>query len=85
MSGSIDVGARARRATTARRGASAASAGMPEAAADARIAELENRLARLEGTPGDALDLPRRPALPRRARAPTSIDSLIVGFLQPRP
>ena len=52
MSGSIDVGARARRATTARRGASAASAGMPEGAADARMAELENRLARLEGTPG---------------------------------
>jgi len=52
MSESIDVGARARRAAPGRRGAAAASAGMPEAAGDARIAELENRLARLEGTPG---------------------------------
>jgi hypothetical protein len=31
--------------------ASAASAGMPESAADARLAELESRLARLEGEP----------------------------------
>ena len=52
MSGSIDVGARARRGTAARRGSAAASPGMPESAGDARIAELEDRLARLEGTPG---------------------------------
>jgi len=52
MSESIDVGGRPRRAVPARVGASAASAGMPETAGDARIAELESRLARLEGTPG---------------------------------
>ena len=52
MSGSIDVGAPARRGSGARRGASAASAGMPETGADARMAELENRLARLAGSPG---------------------------------
>ena len=52
MSGSIDVGARARRGTAARGGSSAASPGMPEAAANERLAELEDRLARLEGTPG---------------------------------
>jgi len=52
MSGSIDVGARSRGGTAARRGSSPASPGMPESAADARIAELEDRLARLEGTPG---------------------------------
>jgi len=52
MSGSIDVGARARRGSAARGGSTAASPGMPEAASDARIAELENRLARLEGSPG---------------------------------
>ena len=52
MSGSIDVGARARRGAGTRRGSAAASPGMPEAAADARMAELEDRLARLEGSPG---------------------------------
>ncbi|HTK45348.1 MAG TPA: hypothetical protein VL749_08350 [Patescibacteria group bacterium] len=52
MSGSIDVGARARRGSTARRGSGPASPGMPEAAAEVRIAELEARLARLEGGPG---------------------------------
>ena len=51
MSGSIDVGAPGRRGTGARR-PSAASPGMPESAAEARIAELEDRLARLEGSPG---------------------------------
>ena len=51
MSGTIDVGARARRGSGARRG-SAASPGMPEAAGDLRMAELEERLARLEGAPG---------------------------------
>ena len=51
MSGSIDVGARTRRGSAGRR-ASAASPGMPEGAADARLAELEDRLARLEGSPG---------------------------------
>ena len=52
MSGSIDVGARARRGASAGRASGPASAGMPESAADARLAELEDRLARLEGTPG---------------------------------
>ena len=52
MSGSIDVGARGRRGGGTRRGAAVASPGMPEAAADARMAELEDRLARLEGAPG---------------------------------
>ena len=52
MSGSIDVGARARRGTSTRRASGAASPGMPEADADVRIAELEDRLARLEGSPG---------------------------------
>jgi len=52
MSGSIDVGTGARRGSAARRGSSAASPGMPEAGSDARLAELEDRLARLEGTPG---------------------------------
>ena len=42
MSGSMDVGARARRGTAARGASSAASPGMPEGAADAR----------LEGSPG---------------------------------
>ena len=51
MSGSIDVGARARRGTGGRRGSGPASPGMPEAAAELRIAELEERLARLEGEP----------------------------------
>ena len=52
MSGSMDVGARARRAGGARRAAGAASPGMPEGPADARMSELEDRLARLEGSPG---------------------------------
>ena len=52
MSGSIEVGAGARRGTASRRASGAASPGMPEAAAEDRIAELEDRLARLEGTPG---------------------------------
>jgi hypothetical protein len=52
MSGSIDVGARARRGTAARGTSSAASPGMPEGPADARLTELEGRLARLEGSPG---------------------------------
>jgi hypothetical protein len=52
MSGSIDVGATARRGTRARGASSAASPGMPESGADARLAELEDRLARLEGAPG---------------------------------
>ena len=52
MSGSIDVGARARGGTAGRRASGPASPGMPEAGAEIRIAELEERLARLEGTPG---------------------------------
>ena len=52
MSGSIDVGARARRGKGTRRGSAAASPGMPEAAEDSRMAEMEDRLARLEGSPG---------------------------------
>ena len=52
MSGSIDVGARARRGAAGRRGSAAASPGVPETEAGARIAELEDRLARLEGGPG---------------------------------
>ena len=52
MSGSIDVGARARSGSARRRGSGPASPGMPEAAAEVRIAELEERLARLEGAPG---------------------------------
>ena len=52
MSGSIDVDARARRGSAARRGASPASPGMPDAGAEVRISELEDRLARLEGEPG---------------------------------
>ena len=52
MSGSIDGGARARRGRASRRAAGAASPGMPEGPADARLAELEDRLARLEGSPG---------------------------------
>jgi len=51
MSGSIDVGARERR-TQGRRGSAPASPGMPDAGADIRMAELEDRLARLEGSPG---------------------------------
>ena len=50
MSGSMDVGA-GRRGTRAR-APGAASPGLPDAGADARMAELEQRLARLEGTPG---------------------------------
>jgi len=52
MSGSMDVGARARRGGGSRRAAGAASPGMPEGPGDARLAELEDRLARLEGSPG---------------------------------
>jgi hypothetical protein len=50
MSGSMDVGA-GRRGSRAR-GSAAASPGVPDAGADARMAELEGRLARLEGSPG---------------------------------
>jgi hypothetical protein len=50
MSSSMDVGARRRGAGA--RAAGVASPGLPDAAADVRIAELEARLARLEGTPG---------------------------------
>ena len=52
MSESIDIGARARRGSAGRRGKSSASPGVPDAAADMRLAELEDRLARLEGSPG---------------------------------
>jgi hypothetical protein len=52
MSGSIEVGAGGRRSTSARRASGSASAGMPESGADVRLAELEDRLARLEGSPG---------------------------------
>lgn len=52
MSGSIDVGARARRGAGSRRGTGPASPGMPDTGADIRMAELEDRLARLEGSPG---------------------------------
>jgi hypothetical protein len=52
MSGTIDVGARARRGTAARGSGAAASPGVPETGQDARITELEDRLARLEGSPG---------------------------------
>ena len=52
MSGSIDVGTRTHRGGGVRRGSGAASPGMPEGAAEVRIAELEERLARLEGGPG---------------------------------
>jgi hypothetical protein len=51
MSGSIDVGTRAR-GGSGRRGSGPASPGMPESAADVRIAQLEARLAHLEGSPG---------------------------------
>lgn len=50
MSGSVPIGGR--RGGGARRGAGAASPGLPETNAELRIAELEERLARLEGTPG---------------------------------
>ena len=52
MSRSIDVEARGRRGAASRRGSAPASPGMPDAAADIRMAELEDRLARLEGSPG---------------------------------
>jgi hypothetical protein len=52
MSGSMDVGARGRRGPAGRGGSAAASPGLPDAAADIRLAELEDRLARLEGSPG---------------------------------
>ena len=50
MSESIPVGGR--RGGAARRAAGAASPGLPETNAELRIAELEERLARLEGSPG---------------------------------
>jgi hypothetical protein len=50
MSGPIGAGSRPRRGGGGKGGA--ASPGMPEAGAELRIAELEERLARLEGTPG---------------------------------
>ncbi len=50
MSGSIDVGAKRRGSRG--RGSGAASPGVPDAGADARMVELEARLARLEGSPG---------------------------------
>jgi hypothetical protein len=50
MSGSIDVGAGRRGSRV--RASGAASPGVPDAGADARMAELEQRLARLEGSPG---------------------------------
>jgi hypothetical protein len=46
------VGSRPRAAGAARRSGSTASPGLPEAGAELRIAELEERLARLEGEPG---------------------------------
>jgi hypothetical protein len=52
MSGSIGVEGRAPRRTAGRRGSGPASPGMPEAGAEIRLAELEERLARLEGSPG---------------------------------
>ena len=52
MSGSSEVGARGRKGGAGRRGSGPASPGIPEAAADIRIAELEERLGRLEGSPG---------------------------------
>jgi hypothetical protein len=50
MSGPIGMGSRARRGTSPA-ARSAASPGMPEAGAELRLAELEERLARLEGEP----------------------------------
>jgi hypothetical protein len=50
MSGSMDVGAERRGSRG--RAPGVASPGVPDAGADARVAELEQRLARLEGSPG---------------------------------
>lgn len=49
MSGPIGASSRSRRSRGATSGA--ASPGMPEAGAELRIADLEERLARLEGSP----------------------------------
>ena len=49
MSGPIGASSRARRGGGAKAGA--ASPGMPEAGAELRLSELEERLARLEGEP----------------------------------
>lgn len=49
MSGPIGAGSRPRRAGGAKLGV--ASPGMPEAGAELRLSELEERLARLEGEP----------------------------------
>ena len=49
MSGSIGASSRARRGGRGKPGS--ASPGMPEAGAELRLAELEERLARLEGEP----------------------------------
>ena len=50
MSGSIGASSRSRRGGRGKPGP--ASPGMPEAGAELRLAELEERLARLEGEPG---------------------------------
>ena len=50
MSDPMDVGARRR--GSAGRSAGAASPGLPDSAAEVKMAELEQRLARLEGSPG---------------------------------
>ena len=50
MSESIPLGGPRRGGS--RRGSAAASAGVPDTNADLRIADLEERLARLEGSPG---------------------------------
>jgi hypothetical protein len=53
MSGPIGAGSGSSRGTASRAARTGpASPGMPEAAAELRIAELEARLARLEGSPG---------------------------------
>jgi hypothetical protein len=49
MSGPIGAGSRSRRGKGGKSGA--ASPGMPEAGAELRLSELEERLARLEGEP----------------------------------
>jgi hypothetical protein len=49
MSGPIGAGSRSRRGGGSKSGA--ASPGMPEAGAELRLSELEDRLARLEGEP----------------------------------
>ena len=50
MSGSIGASSRSRRGGRGK--PSSASPGLPEASAELRLAELEERLARLEGEPG---------------------------------